>query len=88
MILIIAAWVLHKHHQPSKHKSFVFVQRRPNVFAFGPALYKCYTNVIQTPSRTKFLGDFFQVVIQFNSIQRYLLSLEMQYEQNNSIQIK
>ena len=35
--------------QPSKQKTFckTFVQRRPNnVFDVGPALYKCYTNVL------------------------------------------
>ena len=34
---------------PSKHKTFciTFVQRRPNVFDVGPALYKCYTNVLR-----------------------------------------
>ena len=33
---------------PSKHKNMciTFVQRRPNVFAVGPTLYKCYTNAL------------------------------------------
>ena len=25
----------------------IFIQRRPNVFAVGPILYKCYTNVLR-----------------------------------------
>ena len=34
--------------QPSKHKKIciTFIQRRPNVIDVGPALHKCYTNVL------------------------------------------
>ena len=26
--------------------TYLFAQRRPNVFEVGPTLYKCYTNVL------------------------------------------
>ena len=31
---------------PGPNKNKTFVQRRPNVFDLGPALYQCYTNVL------------------------------------------
>ena len=32
--------------QQAQNICITFVQRRPNVFDVGPALYKCYTNVL------------------------------------------
>ena len=32
--------------QQTQNICITFVQRRPNVFDVGPALYKCYTNVL------------------------------------------
>ena len=32
--------------QQTQDLCITFVQRRPNVFDVGPALYKCYTNVL------------------------------------------
>ena len=32
--------------QQTQNFCIAFVQRRPNVFAIGPTLYKCYTNVL------------------------------------------
>ena len=34
--------------QQAQNIYITFVQRRPNVFDVGPALYKCYTNVLFT----------------------------------------
>ena len=32
--------------QQTPNNCIAFIQRRPNVFAFGPTLYKCYTNIV------------------------------------------
>ena len=32
--------------QQTQNICIKFIQRRPNVFDVGPALYKCYTNVL------------------------------------------
>ena len=32
--------------QQTQNICITFIQRRPNVFAVGPTLYKCYTNVL------------------------------------------
>ena len=34
------------HAQQTQNICITFVQRPPNVFDVGPALYKCYTNVL------------------------------------------
>ena len=34
------------HSKQTQNISITFVQRRPNVFDVGPALYKCYRNVL------------------------------------------
>ena len=34
-------------NQQAQNLSIAFVQRRPNVFDVGPALYKCYTNILR-----------------------------------------
>ena len=38
--------ILSRLTQHTQYICITFVQRRPNVFDVGPALYKCYTNVL------------------------------------------
>ena len=43
---IIQYFPIHTATQKTQYICITFVQRLPNVFAVGPTLYKCYTNVL------------------------------------------
>ena len=49
-------------HQQTQHICITFIQCRTNVFDVGPALYKCYTNVLCTShSASTMLSSTFQL---------------------------